>query len=330
MDNKKITINDVAKELGVSKTTVSRAISGQGRIGAETRRKVLEYISEHNYKPSVMAKGLAQSKTYNIAVTLPGDQNLIELPFFQNCLIGICNTLNKTDYTALLTVTHESDFSQLKRIIVNQKADGIILTRNIISDPAITYLKESRMPFVVIGDCADHNVYQVDHDHVTACRDLTRSLHLQGYNKLALITGNTRHVVTRSRIKGFTSAYTDAEQATLQNMIFTDANTISEIHGKTEEALQSGVDCIVCADDFICNTVLTYLKSKSVSKASDVKIASFYNSPLLKQNTPSVSSIDFNALDLGATSARVLLELLSEREAPKQTLLGYKIVLSAQ
>ena len=65
---KNITIADVAEALGVSKTTVSRAISGKGRIGRETRERVLAYIEEHDYKPNVIAKGLAQSKTYNICV----------------------------------------------------------------------------------------------------------------------------------------------------------------------------------------------------------------------------------------------------------------------
>lgn len=57
-----ITISDVAEALGVSKTTVSRAISGKGRIGEATRQKVLAYIEEHDYKPNVIARGLAQSK----------------------------------------------------------------------------------------------------------------------------------------------------------------------------------------------------------------------------------------------------------------------------
>ena len=64
--SKNITISDVAEALGVSKTTVSRAISGKGRIGEATRQRVMEYITEHDYKPNVIAKGLAQSKTYNI------------------------------------------------------------------------------------------------------------------------------------------------------------------------------------------------------------------------------------------------------------------------
>ena len=65
-EKKNITISDVADALGVSKATVSRAISGKGRIGDETRQRVLAYIEEHDYKPNVIAKGLAQSKTFNI------------------------------------------------------------------------------------------------------------------------------------------------------------------------------------------------------------------------------------------------------------------------
>ena len=79
----KMTIDDIAADLGVSKTTVSRAISGKGRIGRETRERVQEYIQEHNYKPNVIAKSLAQQRTYNIVVAWPGDPGIAELPFFR-------------------------------------------------------------------------------------------------------------------------------------------------------------------------------------------------------------------------------------------------------
>ena len=88
-EEKNITISDVAEALGVSKTTVSRAISGKGRIGEATRQKVLEFIEEHDYKPNVIAKGLAQSKTFNICVVMPGNYALVDLPFFQEAIMGI-------------------------------------------------------------------------------------------------------------------------------------------------------------------------------------------------------------------------------------------------
>lgn len=78
--------SDVAEALGVSKTTVSRAISGKGRIGEATRQKVLAYIEEHDYKPNVIARGLAQSKTFNLCVVMPEDYALVDLPFFRKSL----------------------------------------------------------------------------------------------------------------------------------------------------------------------------------------------------------------------------------------------------
>ena len=89
MSDEKITIDDVAKALGISKTTVSRAISGKGRVGSDTRDKVMEFIEKHNYRPNVSAKALASQRTYNIGVVWPDDYNAVDLPFFQRCMIGM-------------------------------------------------------------------------------------------------------------------------------------------------------------------------------------------------------------------------------------------------
>ena len=86
-EEKKIyTIEDIARELGVSKTTVSRAISGKGRISQATRDRVRAFIKEHDYRPNVVAKGLAQRKTYNIALLMPKDSP--QLPQSQYFLCG--------------------------------------------------------------------------------------------------------------------------------------------------------------------------------------------------------------------------------------------------
>ena len=124
---KNITIADVAEALGVSKTTVSRAISGKGRIGRETRERVLAYIEEHDYKPNVIAKGLAQSKTYNICVVMPGEYDVVDLTFFQECLFGIQEIAGSMEYDILLSICRKNDISSLERIIANHKVDGVIL-----------------------------------------------------------------------------------------------------------------------------------------------------------------------------------------------------------
>ena len=108
-----ITISDVAEALGVSKTTVSRAISGKGRIGEATRQKVLAYIEEHDYKPNVIARGLAQSKTFNLCVVMPEDYALVDLPFFQEVITGIQEIAGMNEYDILLCICQENDITGL-------------------------------------------------------------------------------------------------------------------------------------------------------------------------------------------------------------------------
>lgn len=212
-ENKTLTIADIADALGVSKTTVSRAISGKGRIGSETRERVLKYIDAHNYTPNVIAKSLAQNKTYNLAVVMPGDYELIDLPFFQNCIMGIQEIASSFDYDMLLTVCNNADVTKLERIVRNRKVDGVILLRSFMDDVQVEYLQEKNVPFVVTGSSNYKGVVQVDNDHRAACRELTSILLMKRMKKIALIGGNEEHVVTQSRLMGFKDAFAEIGRA---------------------------------------------------------------------------------------------------------------------
>ena len=169
MSNENITISDVAEALGVSKTTVSRAISGKGRIGEATKQKVLAYIDAHDYKPNVIARGLAQSKTFNLCVVMPGDYALVDLPFFQEVISGIQEIAGLNEYDILLCISQENDISNLERIIRNRKVDGVILLRTFLKDLQIELLQEKQIPFVTTGSSTYKNIKQVDNDHQSAC-----------------------------------------------------------------------------------------------------------------------------------------------------------------
>ena len=118
------TIDDIARELGVSKTTVSRAISGKGRIGQATRERVLAFIKEHDYRPNVVARGLAQRKTYNIALLMPKDYVATEFLFFKDCMNGICEVASEYNYDIIISMIDGEDISQIQRLEANRKVDG--------------------------------------------------------------------------------------------------------------------------------------------------------------------------------------------------------------
>lgn len=326
-ENKTLTIADIADALGVSKTTVSRAISGKGRIGSDTRERVLKYIDEHNYTPNVIAKSLAQSKTYNLAVVMPGDYELIDLPFFQNCIMGIQEIASSFDYDILLTVCNNADVTKLERIVRNRKVDGVILLRSFVEDVQVEYLREKNIPFVVTGSSNYKGVVQVDNDHHAACKELTSILLMKRMKKIALIGGNEEHVVTQSRLKGFKDAFRDNGLPVDESLIYMNLDNPVLLDGKLDDIIKRDVDCIVCMDDAICMEVLSKLRREGIVVPDQIRVASFYNSSMLETHDPSITSLDFDAKELGMLVCRILLDIVEGNKVQKKTLLGYEVRL---
>ncbi|MCM1537691.1 MAG: LacI family transcriptional regulator [bacterium] len=326
-DLKKMTIADVAEALGVSKTTVSRVISGKGRIGNDTKERVLRYIEEHDYKPNVIAKGLAQNKTYNIGLMMPGSNNFADSSFFQKCMIGISETAAAADYDMVVSMIRENDLSQLERLVLNNKVDGIILSRTLVEDAPAAYLKQHHMPFVAIGTSPDPDMIQIDHDHREACRELTSILLMKGLRRVALIGGGRGIVITNTRMQGYLDAFEAQELPVDSSLICLDADNEPMLERMVSEFVKKGVECILCMDDAICCQVLNALKKKRLNVPEDLRVASFYNSPLLDNNLPAITSLQFDAAALGAVTCRILLDHLEGKAVAKRTLLGYEVVL---
>lgn len=325
MEEKKLTINDIAEELGVSKTTVSRAISGKGRIGAETRKKVLDYIEAHKYRPNVIAKGLAQNKTFNLGLVLPGDYNIVELPFFQNCMIGICKLASDADYDVMISMVTAQNITQLERAVTNHKVDGVILTRTLTEDAPMNYLKERGIPFVAIGSTADDEVIQIDNDHRNACKELTCRLLEQGVSKIALIGGDESYIVTGNRLRGFEDAFRCMKQWKGSKETFLNVGDSRQVEQIVEKLLEDKIECIVTMDDFLCSCVLNSLQQRGVSVPEDVQVGSFYDSTFLANHMPAVTSIRFDVEELGRKACELLLKILEEETVEMRTLLGYEI-----
>lgn len=324
---KKITISDIADALGLSKTTISRAISGKGRIGEETRQRVFEYIQKHDYKPNAIAKGLAQSKTFNMGVVLPADSNITDIPFFQGCLMGVCEAAAGHDYDVIVSTTTENDYSQLVRLIDDQKVDGIILTRTLQHDMALEYLKDVKIPFVVIGTTEEAGTIQIDSDHITGCAELTSILLMSGSRSVALLAGNQEHVVNRMRYAGFIKAFNDRGEKPDNSLIYLNLNSKGQIHRAVDAAMKRNVDCIICTDDNICSIILAKLNEESYCVPKDVKVASYYNSAYLENYNPPITAVNIDVKELGLMAGKKLIELIEGKEVIGKSTVDYELRL---
>ncbi len=322
-----VTINDIARELGVSKTTISRAISGKGRIGSATREKVLSYIQERGYQPNLIAKSLAVSRTFNIAVVLPTDTEFDEIPFFQACLHSITDEVTTRDYDVVVSIATGDDISGLRRIIRNQKVDGVILTRLVANDKAVAFLRETSVPFVVIGSSADESLVQVDTDHYVGCRDVTQYVLAANYRDVVLLAGNRDHQVNKDRFEGFSAALDSAKKTVQEDGVFWDMTSRDRIASVLPTLLERGTDCLVCMDDVICGRVLAWLQQNGHTVPDDVSVVSFHDSPVMELHNPPITALHVNVRELGATAGRIILDLIDGKDVSRKNRVGYDFLV---
>lgn len=323
----RVNIYEIAQNLGLSATTVSRAISGKGRVAAGTRERVKKYIHERDIEPCIRSGKYTDKKTGNVLVTLPAEKDYALLPYFSQIVSSVCDYLSVYGYQLMVAKTGANNINTLKNIVAKHKVDGVILTRTIVNALDIKYLQEKEVPFVAIGSYEDKSVYLIDVDQQSACRDLTSILLRKGYRKIGLFCADRTHVVTKSRLKGFLQAYEDNELDFDPGMIFDNAGDTFMAERLTEDMLKKGVECILCMDDNICMNVLKTLRKNSVRVPEDIKVASFYNSQMLNEYDPPISCVDFNIKELGSMAARVLMELLNGEEKTGKITLGYNVIL---
>lgn len=312
------TIKDVARALNVSTTTVSRAISGKGRIGEETTRRVREYIRENNYVPNAIAQSLADQRTYNIAFLVPGIEAVASQSFFRGCLTGLCRELADTPYDVLM-IMEDGTGRRLAQALEKGKLDGAVISRAQEDDRACALLAQAGVPFVLIGSSPDPAVCQVDHDHRAACAALTRQL-LRTGKKLALLGGDRRLFVTQDRLQGFADAHEEQGLPVNPDQLYFDLDGAPHTGAALDAALAGGAGCLVCMDDRIAGMALSLLHHRELRVPQDVQIASFYDSFLLETYTPAITALQFDAQGLGTAACRLLLaQLEGEAPAPPQT-----------
>lgn len=325
--DKAMTIHDVARELGVSASTVSRAISGKGRIGEATRKRILEYIEEHGFYPNAAAQSLAQSRTNNIAIILPEVKTLVDMPFFHTCMYGIEEVAQANDYDIIVVITNGKDTKPLERLISNRKVDGMILTRTYEKDFFAGYLKEKQIPFVTVGKTADEGIIQVDHDNTGACRELVTVLFSKGIRRIAYLGGNMGQMVNRSRFEGYQEAFKKSKRRVEEAIVYTELTSKVLVEKAVEELLEEKVDCMLCQDDFICDEVVRKLARENVGIPRQMKVASCHYSRVLENYPVTITSLKFNTTELGRRACQLLLDSINNKVVPDMTLLDYEIIL---
>lgn len=326
-----LTIDDIARELGVSKTTVSRAISGKGRISPATRERIRAYIAACDYHPNAAAKSLAESKTYNLALVLPKSFISLDLPFVRHSMSAICEDAFLHKYNVLLCLCTYNRSDPLIQTLDDRKVDGVILSRTVENDGLIDVLTSRDIPFATMGslppDSHGKALIEADHDQVAGCCAFTKVMLQDRTEKTALLGNDLSYIVNQSRLSGFRKACQELSIPPEQTPIRIGLYDENGCRNAVDELLADGVRRFVCMDDDICAKVMRCLQQRGLAIPTDVQIASFSDSDALQQSSPPVSALHFDAAELGRRTCRELLRCLNGLPFDPAPMLGYEIVL---
>src|SRR3989304_3603126 len=205
-----LTLEQVAKLAGVSRSTASRVINNSPYVSLHAREQVLKVIHRTDYQPHQGARTLVTRRTNTIGLIIPQPvPRLFTDPFFPQLTQGISEVCNRRGYYLMLTLmANNADRDSLyRRMLRSGQLDGILVASAVLDDPILPCLQASHRPCVLVGrNPAYPDIPWVDVDNVAGARSMTEDLISLGDERIATITGPLNTVPGQDRLEGYRQA----------------------------------------------------------------------------------------------------------------------------
>uniref|UniRef100_A0A7C3E1F4 LacI family transcriptional regulator n=1 Tax=Gracilinema caldarium TaxID=215591 RepID=A0A7C3E1F4_9SPIR len=313
----KVTIETVAKKVGVSATTVSYVLSGKRKISREVRDRVLKAVEELDYKPNITARNLASKKTWTIGLYASPTKNIREDYFFNNILAGVIDILHEKKYQIhLFADALDENNKDHPDLNMTQPIDGALIMNPRINDVYIQHLKQLNIPFVVIGtpDRSENSFY-VDSDLTAGYYAAVNYLIKKGHKKIILINGLADYTQSKQRQAGYTLAFQDNgltyDDAWIVNIPMLEEEGY-RIFKQTIETIND-FSAVITFNDTIAVGVLRVLKEKNLPVPGKVAVISTGNTMITRIHSPTITSLDLKSYEMGAKAAELLIEVIEKK-----------------
>ncbi|AQQ52076.1 LacI family DNA-binding transcriptional regulator [Planococcus lenghuensis] len=329
-----VTIKDVAKHAQVSPSTVSRVIADNPRISPKTKEKVKEVMESLGYHPNFQARNLVIQKSQTLGIIMENSAALaFQNPFFPEVLRGISAAAHKSQFGLYLSTgaTEEEIFEEVVAMTLGKRVDGVILLYSKIGDRVMEYLKNSGVPFSVVGRpyAQAETISYVDNDNVQIAKEVTDYLIGLGHRHIAFVGGTADYVVSLDRLKGYQQALTDAGLPFIQEYIAERNPMQSDEEGAIRRLMELPIrpTAIVTHDDLVAYEVISYLEDMKLSVPEDVSVIGFNNHAISEHLKPPLSSVDISIYELGVQAANLALEkILDETAAVRKVTVPARLI----
>jgi LacI family transcriptional regulator len=315
-----VTIKDIAKSLGLSTSTVSRALRDSYEISPETKKKVLEYAEKINYQPNPIALSLKQRRSFSIGVVVCEIAN----SFFSQVINGIESIANQRGYNVIIAQSGESFERELVNLqfLASRSVDGLIISVSTETRDFEFFrsLKEKGLPIVFFDRIVDEiETHKVIVDNKKGVYDATNHLIRNGYNRIAAIANAKGLSITKDRLAGYQHALEENHFPVNESLIQYCQHggmILSEVQEAVGNLLELNPrpDAIISTSDKLTTGSLRILRANNIEVPHQMGLVGFSNTDLTELLNPSLTVIKQPAFEMGRLSSELLFQLIEGKQ----------------
>lgn len=310
---KSTTIKDIARQLNVSKSTVSRAMRDSPEIGMETKKRIRELAQELNYNPNPVALSLAKNQTMDIGVIVPEIAN----PFFATVIAGIEDVAFSQGYHVVIYQSHDNYEREVLNVnhIANRRKDGLLVS---IASSTKEYdhfrrLHKDGYPIVFFDRiCDEIDTHSVSVNDFEGAYRATEHLIEQGCTRIAHLSGPSHLLISRRRLQGYRAALLDYGLPMREDWIVASEYNTDSALVQTRQllSLAERPDGIFAGSDNIGLGSHAAIIEAGLKMPADIALIGFSDLPMAALMNPPLSSIAQPAFDMGRSAAELLINLI--------------------
>jgi LacI family sucrose operon transcriptional repressor len=325
-----LTIKEIAKLAGVSKSTVSRVINDSEHVSDQAREKVQQVIEETGYVPNSLAKNLKRNQTDTIGVVLPK----INTSTFSSSIEGISNVMYQNGYNLLLTNTKMNlkDEITYLNLLKEKRVRGILFFATEITEKHKEVLVKLDIPVVVIGqDTSTVLDYPcVIQDDLNAAKSIVDHLVEQGHQKIAYIGVTEDDVaVGKLRKQGYLEVLQKNGLEFFEEYMYKGDFSIQSGWQGMKEILNQAEElptAVFAVTDRLALGAIKYLKDSGYQVPDDISIVGIGNSDISQWVVPEITTINYDHVRTGERASELLLNLIQETEDVSKEKMDYQLI----
>ena len=312
-------LKDIAKELGLSVSTVSRVINNKGYISPETRQRVMETVEKYHYSPNQVARSLRTQSTNTVGMMVPDIGE-----YFSAVIKGIDEVLSERGYSMILMDTNESIAKEqtYAQLLYEKRIDGLILATVSHEAPWLDLYKRGKIPVLFFDN--DPNLRDVCNlvllDNIRAGQMAVEHLYEQGHRNIAVICGNQSETTAIKRAEGFRSAMLDKQlpidEALVQSSDYQDDAGYQCMQTLLKNRAKHPFSAVFATSYKLSCGAIHAIKDAGLRYPEDIALIGFDIVDESRLFSPSITSIVQPSRKIGRVLASRLL-LLMEQSNPE-------------